>query len=331
MRVLVTGGAGFIGSNLARTLVRSGHEVVIADNLAAGLSLRLIEDLLGDLRFVHADVRSRADLERLPPGPWDCVYHLAASFANALSIEDPALDASSNVNGTAEVLELARRAGCGLFVSAASSSSYGDAPAPCREDGPMVPHTPYARTKLEGERRVQSSGLAFASFRLFNVYGPGDTPGPHRNAIPNMMKALDGDGALRVLGREATRDFTYVDDVVQVLVDARRAEGQVVNVATGLETPVLELAVRILDLFDLPQRRLGIGDPRPWDRVVRRCASLERLRSLYGIPPATSLEQGLAATAGWLHDEGFIQRAPTPPRPANTRSPSELRAEGTVG
>ena len=145
-----------------------------------------------------------------------------------------------------------------------------------------------------GETYVRSSGLPYAIFRLFNVYGPGDPPGRYRNAVPNMMRALDSGGPIRIFGRDATRDFTYVDDVVRVLLDAPRAAGQVVNVGTGQETPIIELARQILRLFDLPESRMSFEEPRSWDRVVRRCASVERLQALYGWVPSTPLADGLA-------------------------------------
>lgn len=307
MRVLVTGGAGFIGSNLTRSLVRAGHEVVVMDNLVALHSLALLGDARAGVDFVHGDIRMPEDFERLPPGPFDRVYHLAASFANELSMEHPVLDQRSNVDGTMHALEFARRAGCGLFVYAASSSSYGDTEPPFCEDAPIRPHTPYAMSKYAGEMAVCASGLPFAVYRLFNVYGPGDPPGRYRNAIPNMFRSLDApDGVLRVFGREATRDFTFVDDVVAILEDAPRSAGHVVNLGTGVETPVLDLALRIAALMGAGHERLAVEPLRSWDRVLRRCADVTRLRALHDRAPATPLEEGLARTAGWLRGAGYL-------------------------
>jgi UDP-glucose 4-epimerase len=311
LRVVVTGGAGFIGSNLVRALVRRGDQVVVFDNLATTWSLRLVDDIAARIEFVHGDVRLPEDLERVGRGPFECVYHLAASFANELSMEYPTIDMRSNIEGTLNVLGMARRVGCGLFVYTGSSSSYGDVPVPFEEDGPMRPYTPYATSKHVGESYVRSSGLPYAIFRLFNVYGPGDPPGRYRNAVPNMIRALNnGDGRIRIFGRAATRDFTYVDDVVRVLLDARRAEGAVVNVGTGRETPIAELAHEILSLFGLPESCIAVEAPRSWDRVVRRCASVERLRSLFGWVPAASLTDGLRQAARWMHAAGYVDRAP---------------------
>src|SRR5438445_13066282 len=116
IRVVVTGGAGFIGSNLVRALVERGHHVVVVDNLATSWSLRLIEDVADRIEFIHADVRLSEDLERIGPGPFDRVYHLAASFANELSMDYPTIDMRSNIEGTLNVLAMARRVGCGLVV-----------------------------------------------------------------------------------------------------------------------------------------------------------------------------------------------------------------------
>jgi nucleoside-diphosphate-sugar epimerase len=311
MRVIVTGGAGFIGSNLVRALVGLGHQVVVVDNLVTTWSLGLIEDVIDRIEFVHGDVRLAEDLERVGSGPFDRVYHLAASFANELSMEYPNIDMHSNIEGTMNVLAMAQRTGCSLFVYTGSSSSYGDVPVPFEEDGPIRPYTPYAMSKQVGETCVRSSGLPYAIFRLFNVYGPGDPPGRFRNAVPNMMQALDGvDGQIRIFGSGATRDFTFVDDVVRVLLDAPQALGHVVNIGTGKETLIVDLARQILQLFDLPESRLTFAEQRAWDRVVRRCASVDRLRSLFGWVPSTTLAAGLGKVARWMHSAGHIERKP---------------------
>ena len=311
LRVIVTGGAGFIGSNLVRALVERGDQVVVVDNLATNWSVRLIEDVASRIEFIHGDVRLAEDLERVGRGPFDRVYHLAASFANELSMEYPTIDMRSNIEGTLNVLAMARRVGCGLFIYTGSSSSYGDVPVPFEEDGPTRPYTPYAISKHVGEAYVRSSGLPYAIFRLFNVYGPGDPPGRYRNAVPNMMQALDAaDGRIRIFGRAATRDFTYVDDVVQVLLEAPLAAGQVVNLGTGRETQVVELGRQVLRVFGLPENRMSFEERRTWDRVVRRCASVERLRGLYGWVPSTPLADGLRLAAQWMHAAGHVERKP---------------------
>jgi UDP-glucose 4-epimerase len=307
VRVLITGGAGFIGSNLARALAKAGHEVVVADNLSMHLSTSLLGPELSRMQFFHCDIRVTEDLDALPDGPYDRIYHLAASFANARSIAQPALDVRTNAEGTLRTLAFARRAGCGLFVYTGSSSSYGPAPLPLREDGPLAPGTPYAVTKRLGEQYVETSGLPFANLRLFNVYGPGDPPGLYRNAIPNMMAALDKPGGvIEILGEGATRDFSFIDDVVAVLVEAHRAEGRTLNVGTGRETSIDGLARQILALFGAGEDRLRVRPPRAWDTVLRRVADVTTLRALFPSACETPIEIGLRRTAAWLHEAGYL-------------------------
>jgi UDP-glucose 4-epimerase len=311
VRVLVTGGVGFIGSHLVRGLVENGCSVVVADNLSSTHTLELISDVLDRVEFHHVDVRCPEDLARLPRGRYDRIFHLAASFANELSIEHPVLDARTNADGTANVLAFAAHEGCDLFVYTGSSSSYGNIDVPMAEGDPKKPHTPYARDKLRGEELVLTSGLPSAVFRLFNVYGPGDIPGRYRNVIPNMMRVLDEpSGRLRILGREASRDFTFVDDVVTFMLEPERARGEVVNIGTGQETRILYLAEMILELFGLDGDRMSFEEPRTWDLVSKRVADTSRLEALYGATPRTQLAQGLVTTARWLHDSGWIKQAP---------------------
>jgi UDP-glucose 4-epimerase len=308
----VSGGVGFIGSHLVRALLTHGYDVVVADNLSSTHTLELIADVLDRVEFHHVDVRCPEDLARLPRGRYERVFHLAASFANELSIEHPVLDARTNADGTANVLEFAAHEGCDLFVYTGSSSSYGNVAVPMAETSALRPHTPYARDKLRGEELVETSGLPYVVLRLFNVYGPGDIPGRYRNAIPNMMHALDDvEGRIRILGEDASRDFTFVDDVVRYMLDSERAKGETVNVGTGRETLIVDLARKILRLFGLDQDRLVFEAPRSWDLVSRRVADTRRMIELYGRRDMTALDEGLVDTARWLHETGRISRAPS--------------------
>lgn len=320
MRILITGGAGFIGSHLAAAAAQAGDDVLVVDNLSLEGSAARLAGLLARPRiaFQHGDIRAADDLDRLPSGPFDRVFHFAASFANARSVDHPLVDLRTNAEGTLAVLARAQRVGCGLFVYAGSSSSYGDAPVPFREDGPIAPGTPYALTKLLGERYVAQSGLPYAIFRLFNVYGPGDPPGPYRNAIPNMLQALDRPGGrVEVFGASATRDFTYVDDVVAICLEAARFEGRLVNVGTGIETSLMALAEQLLVMCprgrdDDPHRaRVQVSAGRAWDHVVRRVADTTRLRAVVPEACATPLAVGLRQTAKWLFEAGHLTQEPS--------------------
>ena len=310
MRALVTGAAGFIGSRLVRALCAAGHEVVAVDNLAATGSWAALGPAADLATLVCADVCSAGQLAALPFGDWDRVYHLAASFANERSIHDPQTDWTTNVIGTENVLRHCRDRNAGLVVYTSSSSCYGDLLPPFSEAAAMRPGTPYARSKLAGERRVLGSGLQYVILRLFNVYGPGDQPGRWRNAIPNMSVTLERTGRMLLFGAEATRDFTFIDDCIDVLLQADRAAGQIVNVGTGRETHMCDLADRIRRLMGLPSAPIDVRASRAWDRVQRRCAEVSRLRDRFGFVPDTPLEAGLRRTLAWLHSEGFLARAP---------------------
>lgn len=307
MRVLVTGGAGFIGSALVRSFARDGHRVVVLDDLSCTGSTALLSDVLAGIELHVGDIRNPDSLSSLPAGGFDRVYHLAASFANARSIEHPELDRSTNVDGTRNVVDFALRRGCGLFVYTGSSSSYGAAPLPMREDGSIDPQTPYAHTKLKGETIATESPLSVAVLRLFNVCGAGDPPGRYRNVVPNMFAAAAA-GRIVVTGAGATRDFTYIGDVVRALRLAERAEGTTVNVGTGIETPIEELAEQIRELSNRPDAEISVSPARGWDAVRCRRADLARLHELFGPVTTTPLEVALREAASWLTEGDWLGR-----------------------
>jgi nucleoside-diphosphate-sugar epimerase len=175
----------------------------------------------------------------------------------------------------------------------------------------MQPATPYASSKLAAEWHVRGSLLRHAIFRLFNVYGPGDPPGRYRNAIPNMMKSLaEPNGRVLLFGDGATRDFTYVERAIDVLARPEPAAGRTVNVGTGVETPMMVVAKEMLRLFDLPEASLHVVERRAWDRVVRRFADVTELEALYGAAVPLPMHDGLARTAEWLGERGYIARRP---------------------
>ena len=307
--VLVTGGAGSIGSNLSRALAGLGAAVIVLDDLSSAPRWNLPED--PSILFVQGDVVDEAGLDEVFRRRPSVVFHLAALFANQNSVEHPELDLTVNGMGTLRMLQRSASAGVERFVFASSSSVYGsDAPLPLRERAGSLSHeTPYQITKVLGEMYCDyfhlHRGLDVVKPRLFNSYGPGEAPGPYRNVIPNFVHRAMSGLSLVVTGTgEETRDFTYVRDVVDGLLRLgfyHAAAGHAVNLGSGRET-------RIADLAEAVNRLTGNGagvrhlPRRDWDKKSRRCADISRARTLAGYDPATSLEEGLQRTVAWFRD-----------------------------
>ena len=258
MEYLVTGGAGFIGSNIVRHLVETGQSVRLLDNLATGRRVN-IEDLLDDVDFIEGDIRDPETARRAVDGV-RYVLHLAALPSVIRSVRDPIAANDTNINGTLNMLVAARDAGVERFVSTSSSSVYGNTPTlPKQEDMTPMPLSPYAVQKLTGEHycRVfhQLYGLQTISLRYFNVFGPRQDPSSQYSAvIPLFISALQNDEAPTVHGDgEQTRDFTFVGDVVKANLCActapEEAAGKVYNVAYEHRTSINQLALTLARLL----------------------------------------------------------------------------------
>ena len=308
-RVLVTGGAGFIGSHLATALAERGARVRVLDNLATGRRDNLahlgagIELVEGDVRDVEACRRACAGVE--------LVFHQAALGSVPRSMADPATTLAVNVGGTANVFAAARDAGVRRVVYASSSSVYGDSAAlPKREGEEGEPLSPYAASKAMDEdlARVfaRCFGLEPVGLRYFNVYGPRQDPaGPYAAVVPRFFAAalagepmvIHGDGT-------QSRDFTYVADAVEANLRAAAAPAacaaRAFNVAAGHRTTILDLARTIADLTGSPVPPHH-ADPRPGD-VPHSLADLTNIRRDLGYQPTHSLREGLAATLPWYHE-----------------------------
>lgn len=298
MVFLVTGGAGFIGSNLAKHLE---GDVVVVDNLSEGHR----ENVPKNVEFIHHDLRDASFVQDLfNEHDFTHVYHLAAHFANQKSVEDPFMDLSVNGETTLRLLELSRKRDVQKFVYSSSSCVYGAAKPPMREDLRPQPETPYGITKLLGEYYTQYFhdyyGLNTTSVRYFNVYGPGEYPGPYRNVIPKFFQAAMQKKPLTITGTgEETRDFTFVDDAVQAtLLCAEKTSGQVVNIGNGQPTPIKSLAEKINEITNNPSP-IQFTPRRDWDHIAHRLADVSKLKSL-GVEPQTSLDDGLKKTHAWL-------------------------------
>ncbi len=306
--ILVTGGAGAIGSNLVKALL--GLEVgrvAVLDNLTSGRRDLLDED--GRLRLYVGDVGDDEMLHLIfKENRIDLVFHLAANFANQNSVDHPRRDLTTNGLGTLKLLEYAKRSGVERFLYTSSSCIYGGKEVSLSEEATDFNlDTPYAITKLLGERYVDFfhdfHGLKTVILRYFNAYGPGEYPGRYRNVIPNFFGRAASGKPLIITGTgEETRDFTFVDDTVGLTLRAAvddRALGRVYNVGSGRETSIRELADKINGLTG---NKAGVeyAERRGWDRIPRRLANIGRAGNELDYRPTIGLDQGLIRTWEWL-------------------------------
>lgn len=301
MRVLVTGGAGFIGSHLVDALLRDGRRVRVLDNLSSGHreNLPATHPLL---EFIEGDIRDRDTVSACARGV-DAVVHLAAVASVQASVEDPIGTHETNLDGTLHVLLAAQKAGARRFLYASSAAVYGDAQRfPICESAPLAPVTPYAIDKLAGEYYLayfgRRYGLSTTAFRFFNIYGPRQDPSsPYSGVISIFVQRLRERRPLTIFGDgRQTRDFVYVDDLVRILVrslDDASLSATVVNVGTGIETSIKAL---VTDLQWLTGEVVAIehAAARPGD-IIRSCADVTRLRRLFGSAPMTTTREGLYA------------------------------------
>jgi len=299
VRILVTGGAGFLGSALANTLAAQDHEVLVLDDLSAGDPARLNPRVL----FHRGEITNRPKLWTLLHGV-DCVYHLAARVLVAESILYPREYNEVNVGGTVALLEAMRDAGIPRLVFASSGAVYGDqAQQPISEDAIPRPLSPYAVSKLAAESYVHTIGRLWGTttiaLRIFNAFGPGQPLLPsHSPVVSRFIHQAQGSGSLVIFGNgEQTRDFIYIDDVVRALIAVLTADvgpQRTINVGSGSETSINELAHRVLTLTR-SQSNL-IYSPVAGGGVSRLCADLSMAQALLGFAPQVSLEDGLRET-----------------------------------
>jgi UDP-glucose 4-epimerase len=302
-RVLITGGAGFIGSHTAEAFLERGWDVTVLDNLSTGR----FENLEGAARakLVVGDIEDREQVFSLiRPDTFDAIVHLAAIASVTRSMEDPVTTHRSNVDGTLHVLEAARLAGTRRVALASSAAIYGEVEAcPVSEDAPKRPASPYGLHKWFDEQyaRLYSElfGMETVCLRYFNIYGPRQDPGsPYSGVISVFADRLSRRQPVRIHGDGSqTRDFVYVRDVASTNVAAIETPlsgHHTMNVGTGRQITVRELYDQIAGLLGIQSPPL-FGPARPGD-IRRSCASAETLRRVLGIVPTTALDAGLQAT-----------------------------------
>ena len=301
-RVLVTGGAGFVGSNLVRRLQREGAAVTVLDDLFTGRR----ENLPEGISFVEGSVCDAALVET-QVRQHEVVFHAAARNI-VVSTRNPREDFETNIGGTLNVLLAARAAGTQRVLYTSSTSVYGNPRhLQSQEDDPLVPLTPYAVSKLAGENYCmafyESYGLPATVVRYSNVFGPGQDPGnPYCGVVAKFVDAMFAGRAPVIHGDGLqTRDFTYIDDAVEATILAatsERALGEVFNVGTGVETNVRQLA-QILMRLTGARIEPAHSDRRDVDNIRRRVLNIEKARRTLRWLPEVTLEEGLQRTVEW--------------------------------
>ncbi|HHX45509.1 MAG TPA: NAD-dependent epimerase/dehydratase family protein [Chloroflexi bacterium] len=299
MSVLITGGAGFLGSALANRLVAQGSHVRVLDDLSAGERERLDPRVA----FCSGDTRDIPKLWSLLRGV-DCVYHLAARVSVPESVLYPVEYNDVNVGGTVSLLTAMRDAQVKRLVFASSGAIYGEQERqPIAEDAPLRPLTPYAVSKVASEQYVRAIGnlwgIETVILRIFNAYGPGQPlPPSHASVIPRFLKQATSGGSLVVFGDGTqTRDFVYIDDVVDALVAAGQAEGisrSIINIGSGREVSIGELVETIERVLGESVHRLCASGEKAG--VTRLVADVDLARRTLGYTPRVSLEEGLQRT-----------------------------------
>lgn len=307
--ILVTGGAGAIGGNLVRRLAALPTEkIVILDNLSSAYEWNLPNG--PKIQFIEGDILDDEKLEFAYKDKPDIVFHLAAHFANQNSVDNPERDLMVNGLGILKVLQYAHLAGVGRFVYSSSGCGvYGACSTPPFEESDVCIslHTPYQVTKLLGELYTNYFynlyGLPIVNARFFNVYGPGEVPGKYRNVIPNFFYwAMRGE-ALPVTGDGTeTRDWTFIDDILDGVLAMgvkREAIGEVINLGTGTERSVIDLA-RIVNELTGNEAGVVYVQRRDWDTKTHLCSSIAKAEKLLGYRPQTTFEKGLKSVYRWF-------------------------------
>jgi UDP-glucose 4-epimerase len=299
MKILVTGGAGFIGSHLVDKLVELGHEVVVIDNLATGKR----ENVNSKAHFIVKDIRD--DLSEVFEKGFDCVFHFAAQMNVRKSLENPKEDADINIVGSLNIVENCVKVGVKkiIFSSTGGAIYSSDAALPCKEDSKVEPLSPYGLAKftIENYLRIvkENKGLNFVALRFANVYGPRQNAKGEAGVISIFSdQALNGKSMVIFGDGEQTRDFVFVDDVVRASLKAMDLSG-VFNVSTGIEVSINNIALKVKEVMganvEIKRTDAISGE------LLRSCLSFDKL-SCEGWSPKVDLSEGLKKTVDWFRN-----------------------------
>jgi len=306
LKVLVTGGAGFIGSHVVEELIVKGYEVRVLDNLSTG-RLENLKHVEETVEVIIGDVRDYGKVLEAVNGV-DAVIHEAALASVTRSIEDPLTVNQVNVEGTLNLLKACVELGVKKLIYASSSSIYGDTPTlPKHEDMKPNPLSPYAVSKYAGEGfcRVfhKVYGLEAVALRYFNVYGPRQQYGPYSGVITIFINRLLNRQPPIIFGDgEQTRDFTYVKDVAEATVkalEAKQVGGEAINIASSSPISINNLASLLIELMGFKEVKPLYTEPRKGD-VKYSYADIHKAEALLGWKPRTSLTEGLIKTIDWF-------------------------------
>lgn len=305
-KVLITGGAGFIGSNLVQYLVANNYEVTVVDNLLTG-HLSNLESTYDRFNFIKGDIRDFELIDHLMKDI-DTVFHLAASVGNKRSIDFPLEDAQINVIGTINILEAARKHNIRKIVTSSSAGIFGELKMiPINENHPIDPDTPYGSTKLCQEKLCLSYSKLYnfeaVCLRYFNVYGQNQRYDAYGNVIPIFVYNIIHDIPIKIFGDgEQTRDFIHVNDVVKANVNASLSSGisGAFNIASGESISINQL-VRILSSFTDKKVVVLYLDKRPGD-VIHSLADISSAKENIKFNPSTQLIEGLREYFIWASE-----------------------------